>query len=283
MSAFSGQRVSTWFWRGFAILVWLFLLSPLAIVILFSFANNVVTTFPMNGVSLRWYDLLFDNIYFWDALRNSLIVAGSVGVISTIIGTMAAMALARMRPKIAGPSMLAMATPVMVPPLMVGIALMVLYVSVGIKLSLFTVVLSHLVFTQPFVILIVHARMIGFNYAAVESARDLGASPLKAFFTVTLPIIRPTIIGAALITMALSLDDFIITFFTIAGGNTLPTFIWGMIRTQTDPTIKMTRVERSAARRFKRLSRLRVAVRHDIGGWCCVGADTEPLGHEAAI
>jgi spermidine/putrescine transport system permease protein len=150
---------------------------------------------------------------------------------------MAAMALARMRPKIAGPSMMAMATPVMVPPLMVGIAMMVLYVSVGIKLSLFTVILSHLVFTQPFVILIVHARMIGFNYAAVESARDLGASPLKAFFTVTLPIIRPTIIGAALITMALSLDDFIITFFTIAGGNTLPTFIWGMIRTQTDPTI----------------------------------------------
>ncbi|MEX1107972.1 MAG: ABC transporter permease [Dongiaceae bacterium] len=237
MIAFSGLRMSTWFWRGFAILVWLFLLSPLAIVILFSFANNVVTTFPMNGVSLRWYALLFDNIYFWDAFRNSLIVAGSVGVISTIFGTMAAMALARMQPKIAGPSMLAMATPVMVPPLMVGIALMVLYVSAGMKLSLFTVVLSHLVFTQPFVILIVHARMIGFNYAAVESARDLGASPLKAFFTVTLPIIRPTIIGAALITMALSLDDFIITFFTIAGGNTLPTFIWGMIRTQTDPTI----------------------------------------------
>jgi spermidine/putrescine transport system permease protein len=133
--------------------------------------------------------------------------------------------------------MLAMAMPVMVPPLMVGIALMVLYVSVGMTLSLTTVVLSHLVFTQPFVILIVHARMVGFNYATVESARDLGASPLAAFFTVTLPIIRPTIIGAALITMALSLDDFIITFFTIAGGNTLPTFIWGMIRTQTDPTI----------------------------------------------
>ena len=133
--------------------------------------------------------------------------------------------------------MFAIAAPVMVPPLVVGLALMVFYVTLGLKLSVFTVILSHLVFTQPFVILIVHARMVGFDYVAVESARDLGASPLRAFFTVTLPIVRSTIIGAAFIAMALSLDDFIITFFTIAGGNTLPTFIWGMIRTQTDPTI----------------------------------------------
>ena len=142
-----------------------------------------------------------------------------------------------MQPRIALPTMMIMAAPVMVPPLVVGLALMVFYVTVGLKLSVFTVILSHLVFTQPFVILIVHARMIGFDYAAVESARDLGASPLRAFFTVTLPIVRPTVIGAAFIAMALSLDDFIITFFTISGGNTLPTFIWGMIRTQTDPTI----------------------------------------------
>ena len=120
---------------------------------------------------------------------------------------------------------------------MVGLALLVFYVQVGLTLGVFTVVLSHLVFTQPFVILIVYARMLGFDHAVVDGARDLGASPLKAFFSVTLPIIRPTVVGAAFIAMALSMDDFIITFFTIAGGNTLPTFIWGMIRTQTDPTI----------------------------------------------
>ena len=93
---------------------------------------------------------------------------------------MAALALARMQPRIALPTMMIMAAPVMVPPLVVGLALMVFYVTVGLKLSVFTVILSHLVFTQPFVILIVHARMIGFDYAAVESARDLGASPLRA-------------------------------------------------------------------------------------------------------
>jgi len=158
-------------------------------------------------------------------------------VVSTVCGTMSALALARMRPRIATPTMFAMAAPVMVPPLVVGLALMVFYVTLGVKLGILTVILSHLVFTQPFVILIVHARMVNFDYATVESARDLGASPLRAFITVTMPMIRPTIIGAAFIAMALSLDDFIITFFTISGGNTLPTFIWGMIRTQTDPTI----------------------------------------------
>lgn len=237
MRAISANRFYAWLWRGLGALIFVFMLGPLALVVLFSFANTVVTTFPMQGVSLKWYVALTENIYFWDALTNSLIVAGAVGFVSTVFGTMAAMALARLHESIAGPSMMLLSVPVMVPPLMVGIALMVFYVKVGLQLSLFTVILSHLVFTQPFVILIVYARMVGFNYATVESARDLGASLLKAFFTVTLPIIRPTVIGAALIAMALSLDDFIITFFTIAGGNTLPTFIWGMIRTQTDPTI----------------------------------------------
>lgn len=229
--------LSSLLWRGFGILVLFFMLTPLALVVLFGFANNAVTNFPMGGLSFIWFERLAEEPEFWGAFKNSLIVAGAVGVISTIAGTMAALALARMRQRFAAPAMMTLAAPVMVPPLMVGLALLVFYVQVGLKLGVFTVILSHLVFTQPFVILIVHARMLGFDYATVDGARDLGASPLRAFFTVTLPIIRPTIIGAAFIAMALSLDDFIITFFTIAGGNTLPTFIWGMIRTQTDPTI----------------------------------------------
>ena len=127
--------------------------------------------------------------------------------------------------------------PVMLPPLVLGVALLSFYVSVDLKLGLPTVILSHVLFTQPFVILIVHARMVNFDPRVVESARDLGASPLQAFFTVTLPIIRPVVIGAALIAMALSIDDFIITFFTIGTGNTLPTLVWGMIRTGLTPTV----------------------------------------------
>jgi spermidine/putrescine transport system permease protein len=126
----------------------------------------------------------------------------------------------------------------MLPALVIGAALLSFYVRIlDVPLSLVTVILSHLVITQPFVILIVHARMATFDYAAVDSARDLGAGPLRAFFTVTLPIVRSTVVGAALIAVAISLDDFIITFFTIGGGNTLPTLVWGMVRTSLDPTI----------------------------------------------
>jgi spermidine/putrescine transport system permease protein len=152
---------------------------------------------------------------------------------------MAAFALARMRPSTAGVFLLFLTLPVMLPPLVLGVALLTYFSTVDIRLGLTTVILSHLVFTQPFVILIVQARMIGFDYNIVRSARDLGASPFKALFTVTLPIIRPTIIGAGMVAMALSVDDFIITFFTIGGGNTLPTFLWGMLRMGVNPSINI--------------------------------------------
>ena len=110
----------------------------------------------------------------------------------------------------------------MMPALIIGIALLVYFVRLlDLPLSLGTVILGHLLIAQPFVILIVYARLATFDWAAVESARDLGASPLTAFRTVTLPIIQPTIVGAALIALSISLDDFVITFFTIGGGNTL--------------------------------------------------------------
>jgi spermidine/putrescine transport system permease protein len=104
-------------------------------------------------------------------------------------------------------------------------------------MGLHTVIPSHLVFTQPFVILIIYAQMANFDYAIIDSARDLGASTIKIFFTIVMPIIQPTLIGAALVAMAVSLDDFIITFFTIGGGMTLPTLVWGMLRTSLDPSI----------------------------------------------
>ena len=104
-------------------------------------------------------------------------------------------------------------------------------------MGVLTVIAGHLVFTQPFVILVVFAQMRDFDSAILESARDLGGSPWTVFRTVTLPIIRPVVIGATLIAMSISLDDFVITFFTIGSGLTLPTMIWGMLRTSISPII----------------------------------------------
>ena len=233
----AGSGVSTVLWRVWLGALVVFMLTPLFLVVLFAFVSNALPNFPIDGFSLHWFDRLLQNRNFWSSFQNSMTVAGSVGLISTVVGTMAALALARVGPRVAGATIIALSFPIMLPPLVIGIACLSFFVSLGLKLSLFTVILGHLIIAQPFVILVVHARMLGFDHAAVESARDLGASPLRAFVTITLPIIRPSVIGAGLIAMALSLDDFVITFFTIGGGNTLPMVVWGMLRTSLDPSV----------------------------------------------
>ena len=233
----SQARLSRIVWPVILGVIVIFMLTPLLLVVLFAFAHNEITNFPMGGLSLRWFDALFESRGFWNSLWNSLIVAGAVGVVSTMVGTMAALALARLRPRSAGATIITLSLPIMLPPLVIGIACLSFFVTIGLDLSLFTVFLGHLVITQPFVILIIYARMMGFDYDALDSAQDLGAGPLKAFVTITVPIIQPSVIGAGLIAMALSLDDFVITFFTIGGGNTLPTLVWGMLRTTLNPSV----------------------------------------------
>ena len=224
-------------WAAFGVFMVGFMLSPLFLVMLFSFGKNNLASFPMKGVTLRWYETLFADDDFWQALGNSAILSSSVGVASIVVGTLAALMLARERERIATPILGLLTLPLMMPPLVLALALLTSYSALGFKLGLLTVIPGQLVFIQPFVILIVYARMASFDYAVIDSARDLGASPLRAFFTVTLPIIRPTIIGAALLAMALSLDEFIITYFTIGGSLTLPTMVWAMLRTSLDPDI----------------------------------------------
>ena len=232
------QRASNVAWRVFAALVAAFLAAPLALVILFSFNQSALTSLPMTGFTFDWYRKLFALGSFWPALSNSLIVAGFTALLSVVFGTAAALALTRLTPRIAAILVGLVSIPMMLPALIIGVALMSYFVrTLGMPLGLPTVVIGHLVIAQPFVILIVLSRLATFDWAVVDSARDLGASPVRAFFTVTLPIIRPTIIGAALIALSISLDDFVITFFTIGGGNTLPTLVWGMVRTSLDPTI----------------------------------------------
>lgn len=219
------------------VLCLVFMVAPLALVVLFSFGSSSLMTFPMNGVTLDWYAALLSRPEFWSAFKNSAIVTGSVGIAATAIGTAAAMVIVRLRPRQSAAAFFLFGLPMMMPPLVLALALLSLFSVLGVRLSLVTVVLAHLTFTMPFVILIVTARLRDFDYAVVDSARDLGASPLRTFMTVTFPLIRPTLFGAALIAMALSLDDFVITFFLIGGGNTLPTLVWGMLRTGLDPSI----------------------------------------------
>lgn len=214
-----------------------FLLGPILLLVLFAFTSRTLTNFPLEGLSLRWWGEMARLRGFWPALGNSLLIGGCVAVASAAIGTLAAIGLSMLPRRPAAVAMAILTLPVMLPPLVLGVALLGFYVSAGVPLGLPTVILSHVLFAQPFVILIVQARMASFDWSLVESARDLGASPLQAFLTVLLPVIAPVVVGAGLIALALSIDDFVITFFTIGAGNTLPTLVWGMIRTGLTPAV----------------------------------------------
>jgi spermidine/putrescine transport system permease protein len=167
-----------------------------------------------------------------------LIVALSTAILSTHTGTLAAFGLMRVAPSVGRAILAALSLPVLLPPLVVAIAIVVLFVrGVGIGLGVPVVILGHILVTQPFVILIVAARLSRFDESAVEAARDLGATRWQAFRRVTIPLIATALVGAALVSAAISLDDFIIASFTIGGGNTISTFVWGKMRTTLDPSI----------------------------------------------
>lgn len=230
----TGVRTVLLIWAG---LLMAFMIAPIALVILFSFSSSALISLPIDSLTLDWYRKLFATKAFHDSLTNSFMIAGTVAVASTAIGTAAAIGISRMRARPMAASLAIVCMPIMFPGLMTGIVLLSYYVSIGLKLSLLTVIMSHVVVTQPFVVLVVYARMSTFDFTMLESARDLGATPLKAFLTVTFPIISSAVIGAALLAAAYSIDDFVITFFTIGSGNTLPTLVWGMIRTTLDPRV----------------------------------------------
>ena len=225
-------------WRAVIALFLLFLLGPIALVVLFSFGSNALIGFPMGALTFDLYVGLLNDTGFYSAFWTSVVVALATAVLATITGTLAAMGLLRLTPSVARAVLATLSMPVLLPPLVVAIAIVVLFVrGIGVGLGVPVVILGHILVTQPFVILIVMARLARFDQSAVEAARDLGASRWQAFRLVTLPQIASTLVGAALVSAAISLDDFIIASFTIGGGNTLSTFVWGKMRTTLDPSI----------------------------------------------
>lgn len=225
-------------WAAVIGLFLVFLLGPIALVVLFSFGSNALIGFPMGELTLDWYARLARDTGFHSAMATSVTVAAAAAVLATATGTCAALALDRMAPTLARAIVASLSPPVVLPPLVVAIGIVVLFVrGLGLGLGIPVVVLAHVLVTQPFVIFIVMSRLQSFDWASVDAARDLGASPWQAFRLVTLPQIRSALVGSGLIVAAISLDDFIIASFTLGGGNTVSTFVWGKLRTTLDPSI----------------------------------------------
>jgi spermidine/putrescine transport system permease protein len=219
-----------------ALAVYLFLYIPLAVVVLFSFNDSKLNA-EWVGFTLDWYQKLFANAEMLTAARNSLFIAVVAAFAATVLGTMAGIAMHRYRSKVLPFLTL---TPVAMPEILLGVSLLIFFISVfgDESLSLLTVIIAHTTFCIGFVAIIVRARLSGMDESIFEAARDLGATPWQTFRLVTLPLIMPGVIAGALMAFTLSIDDFVITFFTAgAGVPTLPLTIYTMIKVAVTPEV----------------------------------------------
>jgi len=219
------------------ILGYVFLYAPILILVIFSFnSSRFVSTWE--GFSFRWYGELFRDAAIMAALKNSLIVAVISTLISTLFGTMAALVMERYQfgGKLALDALLYL--PIIIPEIAMAVMLLLFFVLARVTLSLSTVIIAHVAFNISFVTVVVRARLVGFDRRLEEAAQDLGANELQTFWHVTLPLLMPGILGGALLAFTLSLDDFVITFFTAGvGATTLPLRIYSMVKLGITPEI----------------------------------------------
>jgi spermidine/putrescine transport system permease protein len=221
----------------YAILAYGYLYLPIFFLMLFSF-NTSKYSVQMEGLTLRWYDDLFKDKAIWEATRNTLIVATTSTIFSTIVGTAAALALHRYNFRGKGFSEVTLYIPVIIPEVVMGIALLAFFGQVGFTLGLPTIIIAHIAFSIPFVVLTVRARLQGMDRSVEEVAMDLGANEVVTFWRVTLPLIMPGVLSGALLAFTLSLDDYIITLFTAGpGSTTLPLRVFSMLRQAVTPKV----------------------------------------------
>jgi len=216
---------------------YVFLYAPIVILIVFSFNSSRFVS-SWESFSFRWYGELFKDAAMGTALKNSLTVAVSSTVISTVFGTMVSLAMERRRfpGKMAFDALLYL--PIIIPDIAMAVMLLLFFVLSKFGLSLMTIIISHVAFNISFVAVVVRARLVGFDRRLEEAAQDLGANEFQTFWHVTLPLLMPGILGGALLAFTLSLDDFVITFFTAGvGSTTLPLRIYSMVKLGITPEI----------------------------------------------
>ena len=233
-----------YFSKIYIAVVFMLLYIPILVLMLFSF-NKTSNTGAVDGFSLYRYKELFNSPETFTALKNTLILAVSTAVISTVIGTAAAVGMVKMKNHVLRTAIQSVTNiPMMSPDIVTGISMMLLFVAIGTfvgladKLSFWTMLISHVTFCLPYVILSVLPRVKAMDKSIPEAAQDLGCTPIQSFFKVELPMIMPGIFSGAILAFTMSLDDFVISYFT--NGNdfqTLPLLIYSMTKKEVKPDI----------------------------------------------
>lgn len=231
---------STWSRFNIASIVigFAFLYLPIVILVIFSFnASRLVTVW--GGFSTQWYGALFRNQAFIDAAWVTIRVGVLSATVATVLGTMAALALVRytrFRGRVLFSGMVF--APLVMPEVITGLSLLLLFVAIGFDRGFVTVTLAHITFSMCFVAVVVQSRLVSFDRSLEEAAMDLGATPVRTFFSITLPVILPAIISGWMLAFTLSLDDLVIASFTSGpGATTLPMKIYSQVRLGVTPEI----------------------------------------------
>jgi spermidine/putrescine transport system permease protein len=252
MKRLSLARLGQKLLSGYSLLFFIFLYLPIGLIFVYSFNGNPLNMMIWGGFSLDWYRSIFgmanhlaDNVQYIEStdqllgsLRTSLSVALITALISTVIGTLTALALARFRFRLQGFYRMLLFMPMMMPDVVLGISLLIFFVNIGIPLGKVSIIIGHCSFLVSYVFIVVSARLAGMDTRLEEASADLGANPWYTFRRITLPMILPGVIGGALLSFIISMDDLVITYF-ISGvdSTTLPVYIYGMIRRGIKPEI----------------------------------------------
>ncbi|WP_366658461.1 ABC transporter permease [Fodinicurvata sp. EGI_FJ10296] len=224
--------------RFATILIYLFMFLPVAVVVLLSFNPAQFGSFPMEGLSTHWFVELWNNDAIRRAFRTSMILGALTAVISTTLGVLASLAMVRYN--FPGKTIIATAViaPILVPEVVLAVALLLFLQFLGIPKSFFLLLMGHVIFTLPFVVLVVQARLVGVRREYEEAAMSLGASQIQTFFAITLPLILPAVAAGMLFAFTISFDDITGTLFWKPGGvETVPTQIFAMLRNSISPEI----------------------------------------------
>lgn len=218
-------------------LVFAFLYLPIFVLIVFSF-NDSKLNILFEGFTLKWYGELFSNRMLLESFKNTFIVAVSSTLISVVVGTISAFGLYKFDFKLKGIINRLLYIPIVLPDIVLGISLLAIYTLMRLSLGMSSLILAHVAFSIPYVIVSVRSTLEGMNPYLEEASSDLGANSIQTFFRVTLPSIVPGILSGGMLAFTLSMDDVVISYFTAGpSANTLPQYIYSMIKSGITPDV----------------------------------------------